>query len=214
MRPKAHTPMNIKSIQMCLAAVALSACGPKPSEPPAEPAAPAAEPAPAAPAAAPAPAAPPSVELPAIPEGAKISFIEPLDGAKVTGPLENGKVTVAVKMGAEGILVKPAGQIEAGSGHHHLLVDSEPEPEGTVVPKDETHIHFGQGQTEGSIALTPGEHTLRLQLADGIHRSYGPKLSAAIKINVAEGPAGTALAAKSSEKTKPDDHEHGAKHKH
>jgi hypothetical protein len=212
MRAKEPDYMNIKPIQTYLGALALSglfACGPK-AEPAAEPApAPAPDPAPSVPAAPP-PTAAPSVELPPVPDGAKISFIEPSDGAKVVGPLENGKVTVALKMGAEGIAVKPAGAIEAGSGHHHLLVDSDPEPEGTVVPKDETHIHFGQGQTEGSVALTPGEHRLGLQLADGIHRSYGPKLAAAIKITVAEGPAGPA-AATTPANAKP---EHDSKTKH
>lgn len=171
----------------------LIACGDKPAEPAPAPEEP---PAPAEPAAAevPPPAAPaaaPSTELPAVPEGAKVSFVEPADGAKIEGPLEDGKVKVAIKMGAENIEVKPAGQIEPGSGHHHLLIDTELTPKGEVVAADEQHVHFGKGQTETEIMLSPGEHTLRLQFADGIHRSYGPDLSAEIKIEVAEAkPAG------------------------
>jgi hypothetical protein len=190
----------------------LIACNKPAAEPAAsaesEPGAPAA-PAPAAeaptavPAAAPAaPAAAPTgheghptaevaqgLPLPAVPAGAKVTFLAPKDGEKITGPLENGKVAVKVQMGAENIAIKPAGPVEAGSGHHHVLIDADAMPAGTVVPKDETHLHFGQGQTEASIAVSPGEHTLTLQLADGIHRSYGPQLAASIKVNVV--PAGS-----------------------
>jgi hypothetical protein len=120
-------------------------------------------------------------------------FLEPTDGAKIEGPLENGKVRVAVKMGAEGIAIKPAGPVEAGSGHHHILVDSGALAAGGVVPKDEQHLHFGKGQTEATLELTPGAHTLELQLADGMHRSYGPQLSSSIKITVVA--AGTVAAA-------------------
>jgi hypothetical protein len=189
--------MNTRAVQILIVGFALSACGQKPSEPAPEPQAPA----PAAPAdtahEAHAAAPPPAAELPAVPAGAKVMFKEPADGAKVQGPLENGKVSVHVQMGADGIAIKPAGAVEAGSGHHHVLVDVEPEAMGAVVPKDEQHLHFGQGQTEATLLLSPGEHTLRLQLADGIHRSYGPQLSASIKITVAAaGSVGTPPAEK------------------
>ena len=164
-----------------------------------------AEPAPVAP--TPAPAAAPAtgheghptaeaaaaIPLPAVPAGAKVSFVVPRDGEKVAGVLANGKVAVKVQMGAEGIAIKPAGPVEAGSGHHHVLIDAQAPAAGEVVPKDETHLHFGQAQTEADIALAPGEHTLTMQLADGIHRSYGPQLSTTIKITVVG--AGTVEAA-------------------
>lgn len=138
-------------------------------------------------------AAAPTGELPPIPAGAKVLFVEPKDGAKLVGPLENGKVMVTVKMGAEGIAIKPAGPVEAGSGHHHVLVDvPDGIAAGAVVPKDDRHVHFGQGQTEAQLALPPGQHTLTLQLADGVHRSYGPALSAKIQVDIAG--AGTVAA--------------------
>ena len=77
-----------------------------------------------------------------------------------------------------------AGKVLKGTGHHHLLIDVEPVEAGATVAADEQHIHFGKGQTETEIELTPGEHTLRLQLADFAHRSYGPELGAAIKVTV------------------------------
>jgi hypothetical protein len=173
--------MNMRTICLCLCA--LYACNqPSSNEP-----APAAEPAAPQPAAQPAPQPPPPppvAALPEVPPGAKVFFIEPKDGAKIEGPLADGKVQVAVKMGAEGIAIKPAGPVEAGSGHHHILVDSGPLASSDIVPKDEQHLHFGQGQTEATLNLTPGTHTLQLQLADGMHRSYGPQLSSSIKITV------------------------------
>ncbi len=111
------------------------------------------------------------------PEGAKVMFVEPADGATVKSP-------VMVKMGVEGMKVQPAGELTEGTGHHHIIVDSEPVPFGTAVPADETHIHFGKGQTETELELEPGEHTLMLQFADGAHRSYGEPLSAKITITV------------------------------
>jgi hypothetical protein len=57
---------------------------------------------------------------------------------------------------------------------------------GMVVPKDETHIHYGQGQTEAEVPLAPGPHALTLQFADGNHVSYGEQLSSTITVTVAE----------------------------
>jgi len=179
--------MHTKTLRLSFAASSLVltlACGEKPSEPAPAPSEPAAPAAPAAPSAAPTPGQ--GFELPAIPAGAKVSFVDLKDGATIEGPATDGKIKVLVKMAAENILVKPAGQIEAGSGHHHLLIDTESTAKGTVVGQDPQHIHFGKGQTEAEIELTPGEHTLELQFADGIHRAYGPELSAKIKVTVVE----------------------------
>ncbi len=134
-------------------------------------------------AAAHAPGAAPAKAVTA-PAGAKVQFVQPADGATLSGPLVDGKVTVLVKMGVEGIAVRPAGEQVDGTGHHHIIVDGQGIPLGAVVPKDETHLHFGQGETEAEVALTPGPHTLTLQFADGAHLSYGPQLATTIKITV------------------------------
>jgi len=89
-----------------------------------------------------------------------------------------------VQFGAEGIIVRPAGEIVAGTGHHHLIIDGDAIPAGQVVPMDETHLHFGKGQTEAEIELKPGKHKLVLQLADGAHVSYGPDLAATVDVVV------------------------------
>jgi len=111
------------------------------------------------------------------PEGAKVFFKNLKDGQSVKSPFK-------VEMGVSGIALDTAGALKPASGHHHLLVDADSIPAGTVVPKDSTHLHFGKAQTETTLTLTPGKHKLTLQYADGIHRSYGAKLSATITVDV------------------------------
>lgn len=110
---------------------------------------------------------------------ARVFFIEPKDGATVAK-------TFTVKMGVEGMKIRPAGEApeEVTSGHHHLVIDSAPVAAGQPVPTDEKHVHFGKGQTETTLTLPPGKHTLILQFADGAHRSFGPKLMQKIHVNV------------------------------
>lgn len=130
-----------------------------------------------APPVAPPPAEVPPAAAPAPTVAGRVFFVEPADGAKVKSP-------VHVKFGIEGMTVAPAGTPDLNTGHHHIIVDGAVIPAGSVVPKDETHQHFGKGQTETDVALTPGEHTLTLQLADGNHFSYGEAWSATIKLTV------------------------------
>jgi hypothetical protein len=95
------------------------------------------------------------------------------------------KLPFIVQFGVNGMEVEPAGEIRAGKGHHHLLIDKSFDPEGTVVPASETSIHYGKGQTQDTIkTLSKGKHTLTLQFANGAHMSYGEKLSKTITVNV------------------------------
>lgn len=120
-----------------------------------------------------------TMEAQRAPEGARVFFVSLEDGQSIESP-------VKIEMGAEGINVHPAGEIIEGTGHHHIIVDGEPVPFGEMVPADEQHIHFGGGQTETELELTPGSHTLTLQFADGLHRSYGAEMAATINVEVAE----------------------------
>ena len=116
--------------------------------------------------------------LPDVPAGAKVFFKNLKNGETVKSPLK-------VEFGVEGIALDTAGAIKAASGHHHLLIDAgDSIAAGQVVAKDSTHLHFGKAQKETEIKLSPGDHTLTLQFADGIHRSYGAKLAATIKVKV------------------------------
>lgn len=92
----------------------------------------------------------------------RVFFTSPSDGATVTSP-------VKITMGAENFIVEPAGTVRPGAGHLHILVDTPAIPVGQVVPKDEKHNHYGQGQKEAELTLTPGTHTLLLQGTDGAH---------------------------------------------
>lgn len=116
--------------------------------------------------------------LPGVPAGAKVVFKNLKNGASVTSPLK-------IQMGVENIKVDTAGPVIAGVGHHHLFIDAEDSlAAGTMVPKDSSHLHFGKGQTETEVKLAPGKHKLTLQFADGLHRSYGGKLSSVITVDV------------------------------
>ena len=109
----------------------------------------------------------------------KVYFISPLDKATVTK-------TFKVKFAQQGLKVKPAGEDMKNkkSGHFHIIVDGSFIPEGTVVPADDKHIHYGKAQMKTELTLAPGPHTLTLQFADGVHISLGEKLSQTITINV------------------------------
>jgi hypothetical protein len=79
----------------------------------------------------------------------------------------------------------PAGNDTPHSGHHHLLIDTELPELGLPIPKDEHHVHFGDGSTETEIMLEPGEHTLQLLLGDHLHIPHDPPLnSGKIKVTV------------------------------
>ena len=113
------------------------------------------------------------------PKERKVEWLSPKAGAKVKSP-------VKVKMGLVGMKVRPAGEdpLDKTSGHHHIIVDGSHIPVGAAVPADGTHIHYGKGQTETELKLEPGKHKLTLQLADGLHLSYGQPMSATIEIEV------------------------------
>ena len=81
--------------------------------------------------------------------------------------------------------VAPAGIQSENTGHHHLLVDTSPPPLDKPIPNDTNHRHFGKGQTETSLELAPGNHTLQLLLGDFTHIPHDPPvLSQQITITV------------------------------
>jgi hypothetical protein len=101
------------------------------------------------------------------PQGAHLYFISPTDGATVGSP-------VIVRFGLTGMGVAPAGIAHEATGHHHLIVDAELPALGESIPNDATHLHFGKGQTETSLTLPPGRHTLQLLLGDHNHVPHDP----------------------------------------
>jgi hypothetical protein len=106
------------------------------------------------------------------PAGAEVYFIAPQNGAKLHSP-------VTVKFGLKGMGIAPAGVKFDNTGHHHLLVDTDVSELKLDAPMPATDkiVHFGKGQTETTLTLTPGKHTLQLIFADYLHQSFDPPLT-------------------------------------
>jgi hypothetical protein len=120
------------------------------------------------------------VPMPDVPDNARVFFSNLKDGQVVTSP-------VKIEMGADAVSVDTAnGKLKPASGHHHILVDIDSIKTGEVIIKDSVHLHFGNAQTSAEVKLPPGKHTLVLQFADALHRSYGSKLTNKVTIEVKE----------------------------
>ena len=124
-------------------------------------------------------------ETPSNPD-ARVYFANLSDGDTVTAP-------VTVVFGLSGMGVAPAGIEKENTGHHHLLIDRPPLGQGedgadelsNGLPSDDNHLHFGGGQTEVTLDLAPGQHTLQLVLGDYGHVPHAtPVVSDVITITV------------------------------
>lgn len=113
------------------------------------------------------------------PEGAQVYFISPQDGDEIEGP-------VKVQFGLKNMGVAPAGTDQANTGHHHILIDVDQLPDMTKpLPANDNIVHFGGGQTETTLSLEPGTHTLQLLLGNFAHIPHDPPvLSDKITITV------------------------------
>jgi hypothetical protein len=102
---------------------------------------------------------------------AEVYIISPRNGETVQGP-------VTVRFGLKGMGIAPAGVKFDNTGHHHLLVDTDFSDLKLDAPLPATDkiLHFGKGQTETMVTLTPGKHTLQLLFADYLHNSFDPPL--------------------------------------
>ena len=97
------------------------------------------------------------------PEDAEVFIMEPGDGSIVTSP-------VTVKFGLTNMQLAPAGENIEDSGHHHLLIDLAELPDMSVpLPASDQIVHFGKAQTETTIELAPGVHSLQLLLGNYLH---------------------------------------------
>lgn len=103
----------------------------------------------------------------AAPAGASVYFVNLRNGMVVNNP-------VRVVFGLSGMGVAPAGVDKPGTGHHHLLVDVAAWDANAPLPANDQHRHFGMGQTEVTLTLPPGPHTLQLVLGDQNHIAHHP----------------------------------------
>lgn len=106
---------------------------------------------------------------------------EPQDGAVVTP-------SFPVVFGLRNYGVAPAGVDLPNTGHFHILLDVESPAAGVMIPADSLHRHFGAGQIETTLTLPPGEHTLRLVLADHEHRVLRGLVSKPVRVTVRPSP--------------------------
>lgn len=116
--------------------------------------------------------------MPEVPSNARIYFANLKDGQVVSSPLKVEMAVEAMHVDTANGILKPA------SGHHHILVDIDSIKTGEVIKKDSVHIHFGNAQTSAEIKLPPGKHSLTLQFADALHRSYGSRLTSKVTVEV------------------------------
>jgi hypothetical protein len=115
------------------------------------------------------------------PAGTELYIISPKDGDKVSG-------AVVVQFGLKGMGIAPAGIKFDNTGHHHLFINTDI-PADLSVPlpanQDNKIVHFGKGQTETTLTLPPGKHTLQLVLGDMLHTPHNPPvISKKISITV------------------------------
>ena len=115
------------------------------------------------------------------PKDASLYIISPKDGATVSG-------LFWCIFGLRGMGISHAGDQFPNSGHHHLLVDADESLNpGEPIPQDKKHLHYGAGQTQALIELSPGRHTLQLVLGDAKHFPFNPPLmSKKITITIKE----------------------------
>ena len=119
----------------------------------------------------------------AAPSGPRLFFVEPQNGTTVKSP-------VRLKFGVENFTIMPVpqGTVETSRpemGHHHVGVDTDCLPAGTVIEKAAPWVHFGDGKDEIDMQLTPGPHKLALQIGDDQHRTI-EGLCSTLSITVSE----------------------------
>jgi len=145
------------------------------------------------------------------PAGAHAYFVNLKNGDTVTSPF---KVVFGLSpdMG-----VAPAGVEKPNVGHHHLLVDTTLTAEEMTqpIPVDAQHIHFGKGQTETTLTLPPGEHTLQLVLGNWTHIPFAPAVqSDVITVTVKDEAAAKPEAVAMLKEVRHRHHHHHHHHHH
>lgn len=95
---------------------------------------------------------------------AQVYFISPKNQQTV-------KQKFKVQFGLSGMGVAPAGVDKENTGHHHLLIDTEIQTIdlSKPIPATDKIKHFGGGQTEVELQLSPGKHSLQLLLGNHLH---------------------------------------------
>jgi hypothetical protein len=113
--------------------------------------------------------------------GGRVFFMEPANGASVKSPVRlvfgSEMVTIAAVPPGEVTEVRP------NTAHFHLGVDTDCLPVGTVIPKANPWVHFGDGKNTIDMQLSPGSHKLVVQAGDDKHATM-TGLCETITVNV------------------------------
>ncbi len=109
--------------------------------------------------------------------GATATFAAPSEGDTFAGG-------VVVDMAAEGVTIEEAGEVNDGAGHFHVIADAGCLDAGETITKDGDHVHFGKGQTTGTVYLEPGTHDLCLQVGDGVHEALDVTDTVTIEVGI------------------------------
>jgi hypothetical protein len=112
--------------------------------------------------------------------GPAVQIVQPADGAAV-----QSTVTIVLEVSG-GLTIMPAGTMDPGTGHHHLVVDAPVPPAGAPIPTTPgVHIHMGQAQTEYEITgLAAGAHTVIAVVGDGGHMPLTPLVTDTVRFVV------------------------------
>jgi hypothetical protein len=108
----------------------------------------------------------PSVRKPA-PADARVRFVGLQDGSVLPQ-------NATIRFGLVNMGVVPAGFDKPDTGHHHLLIDTKLPSLDEPIPNDFNHLHFRAGQTEATVTLPLGKHTLQLLVGDANHVPHNP----------------------------------------
>ena len=125
----------------------------------------------APPAATTTPAATPAAAAAPASSTGRVFFVTPKAGATI-------KSLSSVEFGSAGVTVAavPPGEltpamVRAGTIHYHLGTDTDCLAAGTVIPKADPWIHFGDGKNVIEMSLAPGPHRIAVQAGDDMHRT-------------------------------------------
>lgn len=101
----------------------------------------------------------------------KVFFVAPKNGDTINtmATIEFGSTGVTVAAVPPGELTPE--QVRPGMIHYHLGVDADCLPAGTIIPKADPWVHFGDGKNVIEAQLTPGPHRLAVQAGDDMHRT-------------------------------------------
>jgi hypothetical protein len=104
-------------------------------------------------------------ETPSVP-GTKVYFINLIEGQKIKSPY-------LVQLGLTSEMgIAPALADWPDTGHHHLVIDSTITNMNKSISNKNVHLH--KGQSEISLKLPAGKHTIQLFFGDYSHIPHDP----------------------------------------